>query len=409
MRNLLTPFMSADTTEVFHSDNTRYLDVFSSRGSISASTAQRIADVFACVNIKANAIAIMPLKLYIVTDNGKREYKEHSLYRLLRKEPNPLLTAFEWKKMISQDLDLRGNHYCQIVKNGLGEIVALYPLKADLMQVSYVLKNNNKEKIYNYNGTLINSDRILHIIDIPDREGLVGISRIAYARTTLEFANNTATHGNKLFKNQATPSGAFTHPTVLSPDAFIRLKESLADKYAGLENSGKPILLEDGLTFTPITINNSDAQWLESRKLNRENIGAFFGVPTSMLNDSTATAYGNLEQKALELQTNTILPISIAIEEKSEQKLLSKSEKNNLIIKFQFNALLRADAKTKSEYYKTMWGIGSLNPNEIRSNEDLNSYDGGDEYFMQLSYAPVSKIISGEATKNLKNFTGENK
>ncbi len=409
MKNLLSPFMSADTTEIFHSDNTRYLDLFSSRGSVSVGNAQKIADVFACINLKANAMAIMPLKLYIVTDNGKKEHKEHTLYRLLRKEPNPILTAFEWKKMISQDLDLRGNHYTQIVKNGLGEIVALYPLKADLMKVSYILKNNNKEKIYDYNGTLISSDRILHIIDIPDNEGLVGISRIAYSRQTLEFANNTATHGNKLFKNQATPSGAFTHPTVLSPDAFTRLKESLADKYSGLENSGKPILLEDGLTFTPITINNSDAQWLESRKLNRENIGAIFGVPTSMLNDSTATSYGNLEQKYLEFQTNTVLPVSIAIEEKSEQKLLTNKEKQNLIIKFQFNALLRADVKTKGEYYKNMWGIGSMSPNEIRSNEDMNSYDGGDKYFMQLSYAPVDKIISGEATKDLKNFTGENK
>lgn len=128
-----------------------------------------------------------------------------------------------------------------------------------------------------------------------------------------------------------------------------------------------------------------------------------------MLNDSTATSYGNLEQKFLEFQTNTILPIAIAIEQKLEQKLLTSKEKENLIIKLQFNALLRADLKTKSEHYKNMWGIGSLSPNEIRSNEDMNSYDGGDNYFMQLSYAPVNRIISGEATKDLKNFPRENK
>ncbi len=409
MKNLLAPFMSIDSTEVFYSDSTRYLDLFSSGSSVSVGTAQKIADVFACVNLKANAMAILPIKLYVITEKGKEEHKSHTLYRLLRKEPNPNLTAFEWKKMISQDLDLRGNHYAQLIKNGLGEIVAIYPLKADLMIVSYILRNNNKEKIYNYNGTLIPADRILHIIDIPDSEGLVGISRIAYARQTLEFANNTATHGNKLFKNQATPSGAFTNPTELSDPAFERLKKQLEEKYSGLENSGKPLLLEGGLTFSPISINNSDAQWLESRKLNRENIGAIFGVPTSMLNDSTATSYGNLEQKYLEFQTNTILPVLIAIEEKSEQKLLTKKEKETLIIKFKFDALLRADAKTKAEYYKNMWGIGSMSPNEIRSNEDMNSYDGGENYFMQLSYAPVNRIISGEATKDLKNFTGENK
>ena len=409
MKNLLIPFMSVDSTEVFSSDSNRYLDVFSPRSSISIATAQKIADVFACVNLKANALAILPIKLYIITEKGKEEHKSHTLYRLLRKEPNPNLTAFEWKKMISQDLDLRGNHYAQLIKNGLGEIVAIYPLKADLMTVSYILKNNNKEKIYNYNGTLISADRILHLIDIPDSEGLVGISRIAYARNTLEFANNAATHGNKLFRNLSTPSGAFSHPTELSSNAFDRLKESLENKYTGLENSGKPLLLEGGLTFTPISISNSDSQWLESRKLNRENIGAIFGVPASMLNDSTATSYGNLEQKYLEFQTNTILPVLIAIEEKSEQKLLTKKEKETLIIKFKLDALLRADAKTKGEYYKNMWGIGSMSPNEIRNNEDMNSYDGGDNYFMQLSYGTVNTIIEGKNANYNNNFPAGNK
>lgn len=409
MKNLLIPFMSVDSTEVFSSDSNRYLDVFSPRSSISIATAQKIADVFACVNLKANAMAILPIKLYIITEKGKEEHKSHTLYRLLRKEPNPNLTAFEWKKMISQDLDLRGNHYAQLIKNGLGEIVAIYPLKADLMTVSYILKNNNKEKIYNYNGTLISADRILHLIDIPDSEGLVGISRIAYARNTLEFANNAATHGNKLFRNLSTPSGAFSHPTELSSNAFDRLKESLENKYTGLENSGKPLLLEGGLTFTPISISNSDSQWLESRKLNRENIGAIFGVPASMLNDSTATSYGNLEQKYLEFQTNTILPVLIAIEEKSEQKLLTKKEKETLIIKFKLDALLRADAKTKGEYYKNMWGIGSMSPNEIRNNEDMNSYDGGDNYFMQLSYGTVNTIIEGKNANYNNNFPAGNK
>lgn len=409
MKNLLIPFMSVDSTEVFSSDSNRYLDVFSPRSSISIATAQKIADVFACVNLKANAMAILPIKLYIITEKGKEEHKSHTLYRLLRKEPNPNLTAFEWKKMISQDLDLRGNHYAQLIKNGLGEIVAIYPLKADLMTVSYILKNNNKEKIYNYNGTLISADRILHLIDIPDSEGLVGISRIAYARNTLEFANNAATHGNKLFRNLSTPSGTFSHPTELSSNAYDRLKESLENKYTGLENSGKPLLLEGGLTFTPISISNSDSQWLESRKLNRENIGAIFGVPASMLNDSTATSYGNLEQKYLEFQTNTILPVLIAIEEKSEQKLLTKKEKETLIIKFKLDALLRADAKTKGEYYKNMWGIGSMSPNEIRNNEDMNSYDGGDNYFMQLSYGTVNTIIEGKNANYNNNFPAGNK
>lgn len=408
MRNLLSPFMSNTDSVAFSLKDKNLLSLFSNN-KINSSNAQKIADVFACVNLKANTLATIPLKLYKELDSGKEEHKTHKLYTLLRKEPNPNLTYYEWAKMISQDLDLRGNHYSQIIKNGSGEVVALYPLKADNMSVKFINKNNKLEKIYEYGENKIPSDRILHLIDTPDSEGLKGISKITYARNTLEFANNASIHGNKLFKNLATPSGVFTNPGELSDQAFERLKEEVEEKYIGLEKAGKPLLLEGGLTFTPISLSNSDSQWLESRKLNRENIAAIFGVSPSMIGDSSASSYGNLEQKYLEFQTTTVLALLTAIEQKLWQKLLTPQEKQSLIIKFNANALLRADAKSKSEYYKAMWQIGALSPNEIRSNEDLNSYEGGEEYFMQLSYAPVSKIVSGEATQKLTNSPRENK
>lgn len=400
--------MSNTDSVAFSSKDKNFFSLFSNN-KINSSNAQKIADVFACVNLKANTLATIPLKLYKELDSGKEEHKTHKLYTLLRKEPNPNLTYYEWAKMISQDLDLRGNHYSQIIKNGSGEVVALYPLKADNMSVKFINKNNKLEKIYEYGENKIPSDRILHLIDTPDSEGLKGISKITYARNTLEFANNASIHGNKLFKNLATPSGVFTNPGELSDQAFERLKEEVEEKYIGLEKAGKPLLLEGGLTFTPISLSNSDSQWLESRKLNRENIAAIFGVSPSMIGDSSASSYGNLEQKYLEFQTTTVLALLTAIEQKLWQKLLTPQEKQSLIIKFNANALLRADAKSKSEYYKAMWQIGALSPNEIRSNEDLNSYEGGEEYFMQLSYAPVSKIVSGEATQKLTNFPRENK
>ena len=158
------------------------------------------------------------------------------------------------------------------------------------------------------------------------------------------------------------------------------------------------MLLEGGLTFSPISISNSDAQWLESRKLNRENIASLFGVSPSMIGDSQASSYGNLEQKYLEFQTTTILPILTAIEQKIEQKLFTTDEKNNLVIKFNFNSALRADIKSKGEYYKTMWSIGAISPNEIRSNEDMNSYESGDNYFMQLGFSSVDNIVNNPTT-----------
>jgi len=394
IKNLFNPQNSDNT----YSTTDRFFS-FLNTNTITSRNAQQIADVFGCVNIKANALAVMPLKLYRKTQNGKVDAIDNTLYNLLKYEPNPNLTAYEWKKMISQDLDLRGNHFVQIIKDNLLNVVALYPLQADLMTVEFVKVGDSIEKLFKYNNQIVPANRILHFMDIPDHQGLKGISRIEYNRQTLDFSNNASSFGNRLFKNSATPSGAFEHSTSLSDEAYKRLKESLENQYSGLENSGKPLLLEDGLKFTPISITSSDAQWLESRKYNRENIATIFGVPSSMLNDTANTAYSNLEQKYLEFQTNTILPITIAVEEKLRQKLLSKSEKQYLIIKFVFNSLMRADAKSRAEFYRTMFNIASLSPNEIREFEDMNSYTGGEQYFMQTANSTVEKIVKIEEVK----------
>lgn len=387
-----TPKNSLDTFTTSNADS--FLSLFSSSSYVTPAKAQRIADVFGCIEKKAQALSTIPLKVYRRTNNGKVEAKKHPLYNLLRYEPNNDLTAHEWKKMISQDLDLRGNHYAQIVKNRLGEVVALYPLRTDLMSVEFTTK---RERVYKYDGVTVPPTRILHFIDIPDttKYGLVGISRIAYNQQTFEFAYNSSRHGNEIFKNGATPSGAFEKEGVLSDEAYKRLKEELEEKYTGLENSGKPLLLEEGLKFNPLKITNSDSQWLESRRFNREQIATIFGVPAAMLNDGQKSSYNTLEQKWMEFQTTTVLDRTLGVEEKSRQKLLSKKEKDELIIKFKFNSLMRVDAKTRAEYFKTRFNTASISPNEIKEIEDENGYEGGDNYYMQLNMSTVENINKG--------------
>ena len=256
---------------------------------------------------------------------------------------------------------------------------------------------NSRKKIYEYGGIVVNPNRILHIYDIPDSEDLKGISPIEYARNSLEFASNTAQHGNQLFRNGATPSGVFEHQKALSDEAFSRLKQDLTSKYSGLKNLGKPMLLEDGLTFRELSIKNSDAEWLASRKFNREEVASIFGVPVAMLNDSENTSYGNLEQKYLEFKDNTIFPLTTNIEERMRQRLLSKEDKKLLSIKFAYNNLMRVDAKTRTDYYKSRFDTASISPNEIRRYENENGFAGGDEYYYQSNnLTPVGKEVQNE-------------
>lgn len=392
MRNFFKNIFTSSKAE-YHSDDTEQIrSFFGGSTLVTSSNAQKIATVFSCVNIKANALAIMPIKTYKRSDSGKVEDFDNPLYDLLRYEPNPTLTASLYKKMISQDIDLRGNHYSQIIHNGLGQVVALYPLVADKMEVSFSTRN---KKIYKYDNKIIQSNKILHIFDVPDAQGLKGLSRIEYAKQALEFANNSATHGNKVFKNSTSPSGAFETDQTLNDESYSRLKDNIVEKYTGMENSGTPLLLEGGLTFKPLSIKNSDAEWLESRKLNREEVAAIFGVPTTMINDATNSAYGNIEQRYLTFYSNTIFPLTTIVEEQLRQSLLKKEDKSSLTIKFKYNTMLRVDAKTRAEYYQTRFNIGSITPNEIRSYEDENGFDGGDEHYLQLNLSTVKNLNKG--------------
>jgi len=382
-------FTSAKNYEYSSSSAGDMRALFGLDGSVTAENARKIATVFSCVNIKANALAVIPIKLYETTKNGKIEKRELPLYEILRYSPKKSLTASLYKKMISQDLDLRGNHYSQIVRNGFGEIYALYPLIADKMEVKLA---KNGDKIYIYDGKPVKSNKILHIFDIPDKFGIKGLSRIDYAKQSLTFAKNASEFGNKIFKNSTAPSGSFKIPDTLSDEAYARLKKDLEEKYTDLEKAGVPLLLEGGLTFDPLTIKNSDAEWLASRKFNREEIASIFGVPVAMLNDATNTAYGNLEQKYLEFFSGTIYPLTTIIEESMRMALLSAQQKKTLSIKFKYNALLRVDTKTRADYYKTRFDIGSITPNEVREYEDENKIDGGDEAYIQLNLSTLKNI-----------------
>ena len=360
--------------------------------NVTISNAQKIAVVYSCIRIKMNALSVIPIKLYKNDGEDKIEDTTNLLFNILRYEPNKDLTASTYKKIISQDLDLRGNHYSQIIRNALGQIVALYPLRADKMTVTWDLKRPSK-KIYTYGGTVLNEYRVLHLYDIPDKENLIGLSPIEYAKNSLEFASNTAQHGNMLFKNGAMPSGIFKNEKALTAEAHARLKEQLGKSYTGLKNVGKPMLLDDGLDFKELAIKNSDAEWLASRKFNREEVASIFGVPVAMLNDSANTAYGNLEQKYLEFKDNTIFPLTTNIEERFRQKLLTSEEKKTLSIKFNYNNLMRVDAKTRIDYYKGRFDTASISPNEIRRYENENGFDGGDEYYYQSNnLTPVGQL-----------------
>jgi len=361
-------------------------------GAVNSETALRHTVVYACNQAVADAMASVTLSLYRRKDNAKEEAKDHPLYNLLKYAPNPYMTSFEWRQMIITDLNLRGRHFSQKIRNGRGEVIGLYPLIADNMQV---MLNDRKEIVYLYaidnDHVPLKAEEVLHIKGLPDSTGLDGINPVEYNRKAIELSKTTEVFGINFFKNGANGSGILQHPQTLSDEAFERLQKSFAEKYQGLANSGKPIILEEGMKYERLSLSNEDSQFLETRKFQKAEIAALFKVPLYMLGDMEKSTFNNMEQMATNFVVNTLMPFAVKIEQAIHRQVLGTD--SDLFVKFNLNSLMRGDYKTRTEGYKTLLNIGALNPNEIRSLEGFDPMGKeGDKYYMQLNMATLEQI-----------------
>ena len=366
---------------------------------VSPQTAMRMTTVFACNRVIAETLSSISLDVFKRIDGGKEKAFDHPLYTLLKTQPNPMMTSVMWREMIVQDLNTRGNHYSQKILNGMGEVIALYPLVADKMEVIRI-SGGQKRFIYDSGEkkVTLSSKEILHIPGLPSEDGLKGISPIEMNKRAIQLGDTTQEFGINFFDKGANASGAFSTDGELSDDAYERLKDDLGNNYAGMQNSGKPMLLEGGLKFERISIPNNDAQFLETRKYQKEEIASIFRVPMHMINSLENATFSNIEHQSLEFVQFTMLPWIKRIEQALTISLLSEKEQVEYSIKFNVDTLLRGDFKTRTDGYQTLIQNGVLSVNEVRALENLNTIGAeGDKRYMQLNMTTTENLNKGES------------
>ena len=268
---------------------------YSSSGKrVNERTSMQMTAVYACVRILSEAIASLPLQLYQYTGNGgKDKAVDHPLYFLLHDEPNPEMTSFVFRETLMSHLLLWGNAYAQVIRNGRGEVMGLYPLMPDRMEVD---RDENGRLYYEYTTstddaqTMKKKDTVVRlmpedVLHIPGLgfDGLVGYSPIAMAKNAIGLAIATEEYGSKFFSNGAAPSGVLEHPGVLKDPEKVR--ESWTQTFGGSHNSNKVAVLEEGMKYTPISIAPNEAQFLETRKFQIDEIARIFRVPPHMIGD----------------------------------------------------------------------------------------------------------------------------
>jgi len=366
---------------------------------VNERTAMQMTAVYSCVRILSEAVAGLPLHLYQYTDNGgKKKAVEHPLYFLLHDEPNPEMTSFVFRETLMTHLLLWGNAYAQIIRNGKGEIVALYPLMADRMEVKrdevtkrlyYEYRTSPDDAPINEKSTVkLPPSEVLHIPGLGF-DGLVGYSPIAMAKNAIGMAIACEEYGAKFFANGAQPSGVLEHPgTIKDPS---RVRESWTQTFGGSQNANKVAVLEEGMKYTPISISPEQAQFLETRKFQINEIARIFRVPPHMVGDLEKSSFSNIEQQSLEFVKYTLDPWVSRWEQSIARCLLIPDEKKQYFAKFNVDGLLRGDYQSRMNGYAIGRQNGWMSTNDIRELENLDlipKEEGGDLY-----------LINGNMTK----------
>ena len=365
---------------------------------VTERSAMQMTAVYSCVRILAEAVAGLPLHLYRYKDGGgKEKATDHSLYHLLHDEPNPEMSSFVFRETLMTHLLLWGNAYAQIIRNGKNEIIALYPLMPNKMSVdrdengrlyyTYYRGSDEALKSKDFAVRLEQSD-VLHIPGLGF-DGLVGYSPIAMAKNAIGMAIACEEYGAKFFANGAAPSGVLEHPGTIKDPA--RLRDSWTSTFGGSSNAHKVAVLEEGMKYTPISISPEQAQFLETRKFQINEIARIFRVPPHMVGDLEKSSFSNIEQQSLEFVKYTLDPWVSRWEQAMVRSLLSAEEKKKYFIKFNMDGLLRGDYQSRMNGYAIGRQNGWMSANDIRELENLDRIPaelGGDLY-----------LINGNMTK----------
>ena len=367
--------------------------------TVTERSAMQMTAVYSCVRILSEAVAGLPLHLYKYTDSGgKAMALGHPLYRLLHDEPNPEMSSFVFRETLMTHLLLWGNAYAQIIRNGKNEVIALYPLMPNKMSVD---RDENGKLYYTYYRgqdeairdkefavTLQPSD-VLHIPGLGF-DGLVGYSPIAMAKNAIGMAIACEEYGAKFFANGAAPGGVLEHPgTIKDPQ---RVRESWQSTFGGSGNANKIAVLEEGMKYTPIGISPEQAQFLETRKFQINEIARIFRVPPHMVGDLEKSSFSNIEQQSLEFVKYTLDPWVIRWEQSIQRALLSHDEKAEYFVKFNLEGLLRGDYQSRMNGYAIGRQNGWMSANDIRKLENLDRIpeeDGGDLYLINGNMLPL--------------------
>lgn len=361
-----------------------------------------VSAVLAAFTILTEDLSSLPLILYERRGRNKVRAYDSIYYRLMHDQPNPEHTSMIFRELAIGHLMGWGNFYGQLILDRRGDVAEIWPLRPDRMTV----ERKDGQRIYTYTQSdgkkrVFFSDELLHIPAFGF-DGLVGYSRITLARNAIGLSISAEKFGGKFYENGANVGLVYKHPGALGEDAYKHLSESLTDR-TGVEQSHKPIILEEGMSIDRLGIPPDDAQFLETRKFQVSEIARIFRVPPHMIGDvERSTSWGaGIDSQEQGYVNHTLRPWATRLEQSLRSGLLLPDMRETFYYEHLMDALLRGDIATRYESYVKAINNGIMTPNEVRGRENLNPYKDGDTFLRPLNMSPMNDGTStGQAARH---------
>lgn len=369
-----------------------------SLSAVNPNTALTFSTVFACVRVIAESIATLPLFVYKRDGNNKIKAINHPLYSLLHDAPNNECTSVSFIESLITQILLVGNGFVEIVRDNFNIVKELHLIDSNKIRI---FRDTNNTILFEYNsdGVLItlSKSQVMHIAGLG-WNGIIGLSPISMMRKQITTGLHQDNFALDFFSNGVKKVPIISHPSRLNQDAKKNLKESFREAWEkGI------VVLEEGMKIDPITMNLSDAQFLESRRFSVEEICRIFRVPPHLIGDLSRSTNNNIEHQSIEFVTHTIRPWCVRIEKALNSYLLNHLEKKKYYIEFNLDGLLRGATLTRQQANQIKLNNGVLTRNEWRRQENLNEVEDeyGNDYFCSQQIRPIRTVY--ETNDNINN------
>lgn len=373
----------------------------SSGVAVNPYTAWRCAAVFSCTKVLAEDVSSSPLHLFRKeSDGGRQKADDLPLYYTLHDAPNPVMDSYQWLETNMYSMCMRGNAYNYVIRvNGWPR--EIWPIPPDNVRVKVQSDGipTYEVKLDQGGWRLFPREEILHIRSISSN-GIIGISPIEAAAESIGLSLATEKFGGKLFSNNARPGGIITVDQILTKEAKDDLKSSWQAAQGGLDNAHLTAVMPPGVKFQPISVPANEAQFLETRMFQLEDIAMIYRVPLVLLQRSGKTSsYASAEQFVLSYVTHTLRPWLVRIEKALRNQLIPEKYRKELYPEFSMQSLMRGTAEERARYYMVMIQNGLMSPNEGRALENMPPREGGDEFFMSSNMLTPANLAGSNPGK----------